>query len=131
MKAYVLDTHILWWQLTNNSKKLSRAAQRAFKEGERGEALLYVPVIALLELWDANQNSGGIFDFRHVVRTLQQASQFIFVPLDMDDVWAYDDLTAIPGSRDRMIAAAALKMSAPLITVDQQIIASGAVEVLE
>lgn len=131
MKTYVLDTHILWWYLTGNAKKLSRSARRAFQEGERGEALLYLPVLILFELWDLNQNQGFPLNFRYILSELQQASQFIFVPLDVDDALSYDSLARIPDSRDRMIATAAIKMDAPLLTVDREIIASGAVEVLE
>ena len=43
----------------------------------------------------------------------------------------YADLSAIPDSRDRIIATATRKMEAPLITVDHAIIESGVVEVVE
>ncbi len=131
MKAYVLDTHMLWWYLLGNARKLSRAARQAFEEGERGEAILYLPIIVLFELWDANQRHGLPFNFREIIRQLQQAAQFVIVPLDQDDIWAYDQLSAIPEGRDRMIATATVKMDAPLLTVDREIIASGAVQVLE
>jgi len=78
-----------------------------------------------------NQNQGFPLNFRYILSELQQASQFIFVPLDVDDALSYDSLARIPDSRGRMIATAAIKMDAPLLTVDREIIASGAVEVLE
>lgn len=131
MKAYVLDTHMLWWYLLGNARKLSHAARQAFAEGERGEAILYLPIIVLFEIWDTNQRHGLPFNFWQIMRRLQQAAQFVIVPLDQDDIWAYDQLAAIPEGRDRMIATATIKMDAPLLTVDQEIIASGAVQVLE
>lgn len=131
MKAYVLDTHILWWYLTGNAKRLGAVARRAFEEGNNKQAILYVPVLTLAEIWDVNHDQGHPIDFHKMLQTLQQTAQFVFVPFDIDDVEAYADLAAIPQSRDRIIATACRKMDAPLITVDQEIIASGVVEVIQ
>ncbi|MEZ4677597.1 MAG: PIN domain-containing protein [Caldilineaceae bacterium] len=131
MKAYILDTHMLWWYLSGKMRKLSHAARQAFEEGERGEAILYLPIIVLFELWDANQRSGLPLDFPRTIQAIHQAAQFVIVPLDEDDIDAYDQLAAIPEGRDRMIATATIKMDAPLLTVDQEIIASCAVQVLQ
>lgn len=131
MKAYVLDTHILWWHLTIDPRKLGRPIRQIFEQAERGEVLLYVPMLVLFEIWDINNKLGRPLDFRSIVQTLTRASQFIFVPLDIDDVLVYEDFAAIPDSRDRIIATATRKMGAPLITVDEAIIASGAVLVFE
>lgn len=131
MKAYTLDTHILLWHLTGQRRKLSRAAQRAFEQAERGDALLYVSTISLVELWDANRRAGGAFDYRNVVQHLLRRAQFVFVPFDAEDAYAYDELAAIPEGRDRMIALVSRKMDAPLITVDAAIAGSGAVTVVE
>ena len=131
MKAYVLDTHILWWYLTGNAKKLGTAARRAFQEGNDKQAILYVPVLTLAEIWDVNHNQGYPIDFRKMLQILQQTAQFVFVPFDVDDVEAYADLAAIPQSRDRIIATVCRKMEAPLITVDRAIIESGMVEVIQ
>jgi PIN domain nuclease of toxin-antitoxin system len=54
MKAYVVDTQILWWRLTTDQRKLSRTVRRIFEQAERGEAFLYVPVLVLVEIWDIN-----------------------------------------------------------------------------
>ena len=42
----------------------------------------------------------------------------------------FDEFAAIPNDHDRIIAIAARRMDAPLITADAQIIASGLVEVV-
>jgi len=129
MKAYTLDTHILLWHLTGQRRKLGRAAQRAFAEAERGDALLYVSTISLIELWDLNQRSGGLFDFGAVVRQLLRAAQFVFVPFEAEDVFLYDQLARIPEGRDRLIAIVSRKLEAPLITVDSASIACGVVTI--
>ncbi len=131
MKAYVLDTHILFWHLTGQRRKLSAGARRAFEQGERGEAVLYVSTISLVELWDANHRAGRPFDFRQVVDRLMRRAQFVFVPFEAGDAFLYDDLAAIPEGRDRLIAVASRKLDAPLITADAAIARSGAVEIVE
>lgn len=131
MKAYTLDTHILLWHLTGQRRKLSRAAQRAFDQAERGAALLYVSTISLAELWDVNQRAGGLFDYRSVIQTLLRRAQFVFVAFEAEDAYAYDDLATIPEGRDRLIALVSRKMNAPLITVDAAIARSGAVAIVE
>ena len=131
MKAYTLDTHILLWHLTNQPRKLSRAAKLAFEQAERGEALLYVSTISLIELWDVNRKMSGLFDYRHVVQTLLRSAQFVFMPFEADDAYLYDEFAAIPEGRDRIIALVSRKMDAPLITVDLKIIRSRLVKVIE
>ncbi|RIK38995.1 MAG: hypothetical protein DCC55_19425 [Chloroflexi bacterium] len=131
MKAYVVDTQILWWHLTTDQRKLSRTVRRIFEQAERGEALFYVPVLVLVEIWDINHKLGHPLNFRHLLQVLLQASQFVFIPLDVSDVIVYGELSAIPDSRDRIIAAVTRKMDAPLITTDQAIIKSGVVAVIE
>ena len=122
---------MLWWYLLGKTRKLSHAARQAFEEGERGEASLYLPIIVLFELWDANQRQGLPFDFKRTIQEIHQAAQFVVVPLDQEDIVPYDQLAAIPEGRDRMIATATIKMDAPLLTIDQAIIVSGAARVLE
>jgi PIN domain nuclease of toxin-antitoxin system len=131
MKAYVLDTPILWWHLTTDQRKLGRSVRQVFEEAEQGKVLLYVPILVLVELWDINDKLGRPLDFRSIVQTLTRASQFILVPLDIDDLFVYEELSAIPNSRDRIIATATRKMDASLITVDAAIIASGAVPIFK
>jgi len=50
MKEYVADTHALLWYLTNSSL-LGKDASTAFDEADSGNALIYIPVIVLAELY--------------------------------------------------------------------------------
>lgn len=131
MKAYTLDTHILLWYLTGQKRKLGRAALRALDEAQRGDALIYVATISLVELWDLNTRAGGLFDYTHMVRQLLGRAQFVFVPFEAEDAFLYDELSAIPEGRDRLIAVVSRKMDAPLITVDAKLARSGSVQILQ
>ncbi len=50
MNDYVADTHALYWYLTN-SPLLGANASQAFNETDNGNALIYIPVIVLAELY--------------------------------------------------------------------------------
>ncbi len=130
MNAYTTDTHSLYRYLTNQRKRLSKAALRAFEEADRGQAIIYVPTIVLCELWMVNHAEGRRFDFGQLMRDIQTTTQFVVVPLEFDDVMMFDEFAAIPNDHDRIIAITARRMDAPLITSDGQIIASRLVRVV-
>ena len=50
MSVYVTDTHSLIYYFTSHHSRLSRRAQRAFQQAERGGAFIYVPAVALWEV---------------------------------------------------------------------------------
>lgn len=130
MNAYTTDTHSLYRYLTNQRKRLSKAALRAFEEADRGQAIIYVPTIVLCELWMVNHAEGRRFDFGQLMRDIQTTTQFVVVPLEFDDVMMFDEFAAIPNDHDRIIAITARRMDAPLLTSDGQIIASRLVRVV-
>ena len=49
MSDVVTDTHALIWYL-EDSPRLSAAADRVFKQCDRGEITIYIPTISLLEV---------------------------------------------------------------------------------
>ncbi len=49
MSNLVTDTHALIWYLEDSSR-LSPAANQAFEECERGEIVIYIPTICLVEI---------------------------------------------------------------------------------
>lgn len=130
MNAYITDTHSLFRYLTHQHKRLSKAALRAFDEADLGQAIVYVPTIVLCEMWMVNHAEGRRFDFSQLMQEIQTAAQFVVVPLEFEDAAMFDEFAAIPNDHDRIIAIAARRMDAPLITADAQIIASGLVEVV-
>ena len=130
MNAYTVDTQSLFRYLTGQRKRLSKAALRAFDEADLGQAIIYVPAIVLCEMWMVNHAEGRRFDYGQLMREIQTAAQFVVVPLEFEDAAMFDEFVAIPNDHDRMIAIAAHRMDAPLITSDGQIIASGLVKVV-
>ena len=62
MTEYVADTHALFWYLMA-MPQLGANALAAFKEGENGQARLYVPSIVLAELYYLNGKLGYPLDY--------------------------------------------------------------------
>lgn len=120
MKKYLADTHALFWYLTG-SDRLGPNAQRAFDEGERGQATVYVPAIVLAELCYLNRKFGRPLDFAAEFRRLSGAEQIELVPLMPRDVLKLDEMPEHLEMHDCMIACAAHRIGAAVLTKDHAI----------
>jgi len=83
MSDYVADTHALFWYLTG-SRRLGAGARTAFDEAQSGEAIIYIPAIAMAELYFLNVKAGHPLDFGGEFQRLLEAGQFQFVPFEAD-----------------------------------------------
>jgi PIN domain nuclease of toxin-antitoxin system len=129
MKSYVADTHALFWYLSA-SPRLSPQAKIAFDEGARGEAIIYISVISLAELYYLNDKLVRPLDFAVEMRRLRSSAQFEFVPLTPDDILEFQADMAVPEMHDRIITGVARRYQAVCLTRDPQIVASGLVVTL-
>lgn len=129
MTLYVADTHALFWYLIN-SPALGSDASRAFDEADNGATLIYLPAIVLAELYYLNEKQGRPLDFAAEFARLSAGSQFVLLPFMPEDTLAFDADRAVPEMHDRMIAGAARRLGASVITRDQQITASGLAPVI-
>ena len=123
MNRYVTDTHALYWYLIGSSR-LGARAKEAFDEGVGGEAVIYIPVIVLAELYFLNEKVGRPLDFTFEYRQLVNSGQFVFVSLYPEDVLNFDEDTAVPEMHDRMIVGVARRLNAVCLTRDVAVIAS-------
>ncbi len=57
MSNYIADTHALLWYLTDDNR-LSEDANLIFEETEKGEHLIIVPTIVLVESLDVIEKGG-------------------------------------------------------------------------
>ena len=127
MNRYVADTHALFWHLTG-SDKIGAAAGEAFAEAERGDAVVYLPAIVLAELYYMNRKLRSPLDFGDTFRQIAQTAHFCLVPLVPQDV---ADFVALPTGlemHDRMIAQAALRLGAVLLTRDVDLVQCQAIQ---
>jgi PIN domain nuclease of toxin-antitoxin system len=129
---YVSDTHPLIFYLTGQNKRLGRAAARIFRRLERGLDEVRLSSASLFEIsilmergrlkaplgWDA---------WLTVVRTTPGLG---VEPVSIEDVSCARELPALIDPFDRLIAGTAVRLAVRLITFDQRISDSGAVEVV-
>jgi PIN domain nuclease of toxin-antitoxin system len=125
----VVDTHTLFWYLTA-SPRLGFQAKAALDEGARGEATIYVPAIALAELYYLNEKLGRPFDLTVEFDRLRQSSQFVFTPFAAEDVLDFAATAAVPEMHDRIIVGVARRLDATCLSADLAITASQLVPVV-
>jgi len=127
----VTDAHALIWYAQGRTRKLGRRARAVFEAADAGAAALYVPTIALVEVLEASR--AGLIELTGGVEVWVQAlfstASFFPVALTVDILLRAEELYAIPERGDRLIAATAALLSAPLITRDPEIERAG-VEVI-
>lgn len=120
MNRYVADTHALFWYLTG-SARLGQKAKTAFEEGSRGEAVIFIPVIVLSELYYLNEKIGRPLVFSDAFADIKQSGQFALIPFMPDDVLDFEADASVPEMHDRMIAGVARRFNATCITMDGQL----------
>jgi len=81
-------------------------------------------------MYYANIKTGEPIDFVAAYKKLDSCNQFILTPFEAEDVLDFDRDSAVKEMHDRMIVGLARRLGCPLLTVDKNITASGAVEVI-
>ncbi len=120
MANYVADTHALLWYLTDDNR-LSKVANEVFEETERGEHLIIVPTIVLVESLDVIEKKRVAYDFDLVLRSIGDNENYIVWDLDLEVVKQIVIIKNIPELHDRIIVAIAKICEAGLITKDGEI----------
>lgn len=129
MNSYVTDTQALVKFMTGK-KVINDKAHQAFENADKGEAIIIIPAIVLMEvlyLFEKKRIDISILN----VDALLESRNYRFEPLDMDILKEAFEITDIPELHDRLIAATARFLDLQLITNDPEIKASKFVDVLE
>jgi PIN domain nuclease of toxin-antitoxin system len=126
VSLYIVDTHALFWYLTA-SPRLGTQAKVAFDEGSKGQAVIYVHVIVLAELYFLNEKVGRPLNFVSEFQRLQQSGQFVFTAFQPQDILDFEDNRSIPEMHDRIIVGAARRLNAVCISRDEVVTQSGLV----
>ena len=131
MAVYVTDTHPLIWFSTETYRKLSGKALRAFQRASRGEVLIWVPAMVIWEAGLLHRCRRVRFkpSFREWADRLLAQRGFAFAPMDVDLIYSSLDFTPNSDLFDAAIVATARQKELPLITKDEAIVRSGAVEI--
>lgn len=124
MSDIVTDTHGLIWYLEND-QRLSSSARAAFEACDRGELIIYVPTICLVEIVYLAEKGRIPANFKARLDAVLEAGTSGLVPTDLTaevvDVLSSVSRTDVPDMPDRIIAATALHLGLPVISKDSKI----------
>jgi PIN domain nuclease of toxin-antitoxin system len=129
MTDYVTDTHALIWYLENSSR-LGPGAGAAFDACERGEIVIFIPTICLVEIIYLQEKGRIPADLSARLLALLQAGSSIGLALtgltsEVAGTVAQVPRNEVPDMPDHIIAATALQLGLPLISRDRKIQLSG------
>jgi PIN domain nuclease of toxin-antitoxin system len=124
MPDAVTDTHGLIWYL-EDSPRLGPAARRLFDACDRGESVVYVPTICLVEIVYLVEKGRIPADLgvRLDAELRSGTSGLIVVSLTPDVAHTVADVPRhqVPDMPDRIVAATALHLGLPVISRDRAI----------
>jgi PIN domain nuclease of toxin-antitoxin system len=124
MPDAVTDTHGLIWHLEDDPR-LGSNARATFEACDRGEIIIYVPTICLVELVYLQEKGRIPANFKGRFDALMQAGTSglisVDVTVDIVDAVSHVPRTDVPDMPDRIIAATAMHLGLPLISRDSKI----------
>ncbi|WP_341528618.1 type II toxin-antitoxin system VapC family toxin [Nostoc sp. UHCC 0302] len=128
MSHLVTDTHALIWYL-EDSPNLSVAANEAFDKCDRGEIIIYIPTICLVEIVYLQERRRISANMKYQLDTAladkSSGLELVNLTTEIVDALATIPRDTVPDMPDRIIVATAKYMNLPLISRDAKIISSG------
>jgi PIN domain nuclease of toxin-antitoxin system len=128
MPDVVTDTHGLIWYL-EDSPLLGPGAREAFHACDRGEIVVYIPTICLVEIVYLQDKGRIPAELKMQLDAELQAGTSGLVLVDLTaevaNAVARVPRSEVPDMPDRIIAATALHLGLPLISRDRKIQLSG------
>lgn len=124
MSDAVTDTHALIWYL-EDSPRLSVAANQLFEQCDRGEIIIYVPTICLVEMIYLQEKGRISSELKTQLdqELITGNTGMVLFDLTIGVVEALASIPrdSVPDLPDRIIAATALHLGLPLISRDSKI----------
>ena len=124
---YVADTHSLIWYMTED-RRLGNDAKRTFEKADKGEAIMVIPTIVLMEALFITRKHKVELKFKKVLEKIHDSWNYLIYPLDFAIVLKSQELETISDMHDRVIVATAKLLNAKVITKDSDIIGSKEIE---
>ena len=124
---FVVDTHALWWYLSS-PERLTPAASAVFRLAETGNATIVVPAIAVAEFYFLSVKLGQPFSPSALISTLTAVNGLELSDLGRAQLERLDLFPEIPEMHDRLIAAEATALNAPVVTRDEVLRGSSQVQ---
>ena len=124
---FVVDTHALWWYL-RSPERLTTAASAVFRLAETGNATIIVPAIAVAEFYFLSAKLGQPVPPSDLLAALDAVGGIELSDLGRAQLEKLDRFPEIPEMHDRLIAAEAAALDAPVVTRDETLTASWQIE---
>ncbi len=124
---FVVDTHALWWYL-RSPERLTTAASAVFRLAETGNATIIVPAIAVAEFYFLSAKLGQPIPPSDLLAALDAVGGIELSDLGRAQLERLDRFPEIPEMHDRLIAAEAAALDAPVVTRDEILTASVQIE---
>ena len=124
---FVVDTHALWWYL-RSPDRLTAAASAVFRLAETGNATIVVPAITVAEFYYLSVKLGHPVAPATLLDILTGVSGVELSDLGRAQLEILDLFPEIPEMHDRLIAAEAFALDAPVVTKDGALAALAQVE---
>jgi len=118
VRTLLADTRALIWHLTE-PRRLGKGARRGFASSDRGQALCYVPAIAVVEIWLLYERGRLRLGPAQVLEVIAGHAGYSILALDLEQVLEFGSLAEIRDPMDRMIVSAARATGSRLISSDQ------------
>ena len=124
---FVVDTHALWWYL-RSPERLTTAASAVFRLAETGNATIIVPAIAVAEFYFLSAKLGQPIPPSDLLAALDAVGEIELSDLGRAQLERLDRFPEIPEMHDRLIAAEAAALDAPVVTRDETLTVSVQIE---
>ena len=124
---FVVDTHALWWYL-RSPERLTTAASAVFRLAETGNATIIVPAIAVAEFYFLSAKLGQPIPPSDLLAALDAVGGIELSDLGRAQLERLDRFPEIPEMHDRLMAAEAAALDAPVVTRDETLTASVQIE---
>ncbi len=117
---FVTDTHpLIWWFI--GSSRITPKAVEIFEGCESGQNIIFIPSIVLAESLSIFDKKRITFDFRRLLKRIDDSENFVIIPLDYPILQKMIDLKDIPELHDKIIVSTSRYLDAPIITKDKMI----------
>jgi PIN domain nuclease of toxin-antitoxin system len=115
--VYIVDTHTLYWR-EFKAKRLPPAVSQVFLEALAGRAVIVLLPIVLAEFYYVLRKEGLEQDAPFYLEYVYKASGYRLEPMIWDDVLELPSFPEVPEMHDRLIAVAAKRLDATVLTRD-------------
>ena len=129
METFIADAHSLAWFITQ-SHRISTQASEILRKGEDAEVEVLIPTIVLAELLYLSERKKVSVSMPEILNRVHESGGFVVVPFDWQ---VFDEMQRLPTHleiHDRIIAATAKVYGGKVITKDEQLRDSAAVEII-